>query len=307
MKPLQFGKAKPPGKKRYAFFKYGFFVLLALHLASMYVHYDYWVFRKLITQHYIFTDALDTLYAETIGAENFRGYGRDFDRMVAGVVTQRIRAINQDRFTYLYTPAQYQAAREGTRTRAQAVFYEAVTDQAVHLFLPNISTGTRQFVLDNREALAPYRYLILDLRGNYGGMLADFHRIAELFVGRDAVLAHERTRWSIFSNTITARRDAFFNFEGIIILQNGRTASSAEGLIQALQYNLDNVTTVGTNTFGKGIGQVTIPMTGGYAVRATVMQLEGPDGESIHRVGLPPDILYEGEDMLGFALALLED
>jgi len=302
MKKLKFDTEK---KRFYNFFKFGFFILLALHGLGLYINYDYWVFKMLISHHYVFTDALDTLYAEALGEENVRGYFRDFDRMVMAVVTERIREINQDRYTYLYTPAQFRETRERTRTVGRQVFYEAINDDIVYLYVPNISSHTRRYIQQNRSTFAQFPYLILDLRGNSGGLLMDFHQIADLFVERDSYIGYERTRWNIFTRQIQSRSEPYFDFNQVIILQNARTASAAEGLVLALKDNLPEVTTLGTTTFGKAVGQVTIPLTDGSAIRASVLLVEGPSGQFISGVGVAPDIFYDGEDMLEKALELI--
>ena len=297
-------KGKGGSRRGYNFFRFGFFIMLALNLIGLYINYDYWVFKMLISQHYIFTDTLDTLYANALGEENLRGHFRDFDRMVMAVVTERIREINQDWFTYLYSPRQFQAARAQERSDARRVRYEALTENVMYLYIPNIHRYSRRFVQANRTEIATLPNLILDLRGNYGGMLLDFHHIANLFLGQGDSIGYERTRWPIFTNHITGRNEPYFNFDQIIILQNQNTASAAEGLILALRENLPNVTIIGDTSFGKAVGQVSVPLTGGSAIRASVLLVEGPEGQSIHKVGIEPDIVYTG-DQLEFALELL--
>ena len=299
------GTGRTSGRRGYNFFRFGFFLLLALHVIGLYATYDYWAFRMLITHHYIFEEDLDTLYNQALGAQNVRGHFRDFDRMMMSVVTERIREINQDWFTYLYSPTERQESLARERADARTIYFEAVTDDVVRLFIPNMTNYTRRFVRDNRSELARYPYLILDLRSNYGGWLAAFHQIADLFVERGDSIGHERTRWRIFSNHIRGRRAPYFDFEHIFILQDHHTASATEGLILALQENLDSVTSIGTQTFGKAVGQVTVPLTGGSAVRASVLLVEGPQGQDIHGVGIAPDIEYDG-DGVEYVLRLLE-
>lgn len=294
-------------RRRYRVFQVGFFVMLALFGFTVYANYDYWVFKLLIANNYVFTDALDDLYSQHIREENRRGFHRDFDRVVISVVTSQLSEINNDRYTYLYAPQEIIHARETDRAVARRVGYEVLAEDTVLLFIPNISRTTREFVQDNRATFAQYPNLILDLRGNYGGWLMDFHRIADLFVHDGAVLSHEETRLPMFTRTITSSGDAFFDFENVIILQNRRTASAAEGLIMALAEHVSNVTTIGQTTFGKGTGQVTIPLTQGYALRATVLQVLGPQRQCIHNIGIEPDILLELDvDMVEFALELLQ-
>ena len=181
------------------------------------------------------------------------------------------------------------------RAVARTAAVQALSDDTVRLYIPNISAITRRFVFDHRDYLAGYSNLVLDLRNNSGGLLSEFHRIAGLFLDDGYVIAHEYTRLSFFTRTIYSRGDAFFDFDHIIILQNRNTASAAEGLILALTANLPNVITIGETSFGKGIGQVTLPLTGSYAVRATVMRLYGPNREWIHEIGIEANIPGYGD------------
>jgi C-terminal processing protease CtpA/Prc len=295
--------------KGYRFFKYGFFTLLAVLLATVWLNYDYWAFKLLIANNYIFTDALDTVYTEALGEEHFKGYYRDFDRMVVSVVTRRIREVNGDRYTYLYNPSSYTTSLETEREDAKQAYIEPLSAAAVYIYIPNISGGTRSFFLDNKDELARYEYLVLDLRGNYGGLLAHAYDMAELFVGKGAVVGHEQYRSQLLTHAVKSGREPYFRFKKVIILQNERTASAAEGLILALKAYLPDAVTLAatdTPTVGKGIGQVTIPMTGGYAMRATVMLLAGPDGASIHGKGIAPDFVSGDTDILQYALSLCE-
>ncbi|MDR1914631.1 MAG: carboxy- processing protease, partial [Clostridiales bacterium] len=59
-------------------------------------------------------------------------------------------------------------------------------------------------------------------------------------------------------------------------------------------------------SFGKGIGQVTLPLTDGFAVKATVLLVSGPNDNSIHREGITPDVIYDGEDIIQAAAALIQ-
>jgi len=291
-------------KRRYRFFQIGFLFLVALFGFTIYANYDYWLFKTLIANNYILTDNLEELFATHIREENRQSFRRDFDRVVISVFTGHLH----DRYTYLYSPQEHVAVREREAAIARTASVTSLSDDTVMLFVPNLSRIARDFVLDNRETMAGYSNLVLDLRGNSGGWLVDFHRIAELFVPRGSVLSIEETRLPLFTRTITSSNDPYFDFENIIILQNRRTASAAEGLILALQYHLPNVITIGENTFGKGIGQVTMPLTGRYAVRATVLLVNGPDGSNIHITGIEPDIPAGPDDYpVDLALALIEE
>jgi len=288
-------------------YKIGFFVLLGLLGFTMYANYDYRVFKALIAQNYMPKDALEELYSRHIAAENRRGFSRDFDRMVIAVVTSELSEISQDQYTYLYAPQEFQASVAADRAAARTAKFYALDENTAYLYIPNISRLTRMFVHTNREELAQFSNLVLDLRGNYGGWLSEFHRIADLFVPNGAVISHEITRHSMLTRAVTSTNDAFFDFDQIIILQNRNTASAAEGLIMALSEHLPNVTTIGQTSFGKGTGQVTLPLTGGSAVRATILQVLGPVRQDIHNVGLAPDIEIDiAADFIAEALAQIQ-
>ncbi|SFH84578.1 carboxyl-terminal processing protease [Pseudobutyrivibrio sp. OR37] len=78
------------------------------------------------------------------------------------------------------------------------------------------------------------------------------------------------------------------------VLVNENTASAAEiftGAIRDFKYG----TIIGTNTFGKGIVQSTIPLSDGSAVKLTTQTYYTPSGECIHGKGIAPDIELEYE------------
>ncbi|MDR2168468.1 MAG: S41 family peptidase [Clostridiales bacterium] len=277
----------------------GLFVLI-------YTNYDYLIFKTLIAGNYIHTDTLDEMFTEHLGFVPAR-YGSHFDNLVISIVTGEIRRVGGDVYTYMYTPTERIEHEERVFRRAQEAEFRELTPYVAYLRLPNISPFVEDFVFENRREIAEFDNLILDLRGNGGGELAVSQAIAGLFLERRQTVGFEQARMDFwpFSRERRARGAQFFEFENIVILQDGRTASAAESLIAALSGNLDNVTTVGDLTFGKAIGQVTVPLRRGFAVRATVILIETPDRESIHNTGLSPDIGFGEGDPVEFALSLL--
>jgi C-terminal processing protease CtpA/Prc len=105
-----------------------------------------------------------------------------------------------------------------------------------------------------------------------------------------------------FSKTFKAKKDKVLSNKNIIILQDKNTASASENFIAGLKDNLENVLLIGNKTFGKGIGQFTMPLKRGFAVKATTMLWYTPDGINIQGEGISPDIYYNQEDIVDFAL-----
>ena len=280
-------------------------VLLGGIFALIFLNYDYMQFRLLIAGNYIHTDTLDEMFATHLGfvPEN---YGRYFDNLVIAVVTQEIRRVGGDGFTYQYTPTMRQAQRDRVAQQANQAEIAEIAPGVGYLWLPNISPLVENFVMDNKATLASFDNLVLDLRGNSGGNLSVSQAIAGLFLERQTVIGIDQARHNIFTRQRRASGNVYLDFDQIIILQDYRTASASESLIAALQANLDNVTTIGQTSVGKAVGQVTLPMRRGFAVRATVIYIQTPDGGSIHNIGLPPDIYLDiYEDFIEIALRLL--
>jgi C-terminal processing protease CtpA/Prc len=267
---------------------------------------DYYIFKYLISYNYIFTDSLDAIYDQALGKGNYSGYGKNFDEVVMSVFTEKIRSIDNDRYTYLYNPSQYKASKETTKTEAQSARVDKLSDDTAYVLAPNISIYTQNFLENNFDNLSSYKNIIIDLRGNYGGSLESLYKIEGLFLPRGTTLGYETARLKIFSKHLKSKSNRYLVFENIVILQDESTASSAEGFINALKLNLDNVTTIGTTTFGKGIGQIVMPLTSGYALKATVITVETPNYTSINKVGIAPDIEYTGTDIIEYSLGLIE-
>ena len=140
--------------------------------------------------------------------------------------------------------------------------------------------------------------------------MAAANKIAELFLDKGDVISVESSKFPFLSETNTAEGDPVFDFDKIIILQDGNTASSSEILIGALRDNLDNVVLLGETTFGKGIGQYTVPLKNGFYFIATMFTWETPSGDTIHQKGIPADREFTIEtlgDELGLELTILEN
>ena len=73
---------------------------------------------------------------------------------------------------------------------------------------------------------------------------------------------------------------------------------------------LDNVVILGDTTFGKGIGQYTVPLKNGYYFIATMFTWETPNGDTIHQKGIPADKEFTVDTLseeLGVELSVKED
>jgi len=130
--------------------------------------------------------------------------------------------------------------------------------------------------------------LIIDLRDNPGGVLDSAVKVSDLFLDSGIIVfAEGRTLESRFSHS--AHYGDITNGSKIIVLVNNGSASAAEIVAGALQDNNRGVI-IGTLTYGKGLVQTVMPLSKGRAIKITTSRYYTPSGESIHDVGIKPDI-----------------
>lgn len=124
--------------------------------------------------------------------------------------------------------------------------------------------------------------LILDLRWNPGGVLADAIEIADLFLA-DGVIVSTRGR-AAPEEIARAKKDGTLPDFPLVVLVNGASASASEILAGALAENKRAVI-LGTRTFGKGLvqGVLPIPSSRGGQLKITEQRYYLPSGRSIHR------------------------
>ena len=134
--------------------------------------------------------------------------------------------------------------------------------------------------------------LVLDLRGNPGGLLKSAIQVAQVFLKRGEVIVSTRGRKSIHDELITKAggRTHLTDFP-IAILVNGGSASASEIVAGALQDH-QRAVLVGAKTFGKGSVQSVIPVGTDKktAIRLTIAYYYTPSGRLIHENGLEPNI-----------------
>ena len=287
-------------KKRYRAVLIVLAAFVALTAFYVYLNYDYLAFKHFITGAYIYTDTLDEIYRKELGTDIKGKYYRNFDDMVISVVTKRISSEKGDKYTYLYTPSQLVKQNEEEKQEAAQSEIKVLNDRALYLRLTNFSRYTLDFMKDNAEKLKSRKNIIIDLRDNRGGDIDAMVDMSGMFLPKKAVVATDQFRW--WEHVYRSGRNQPLKYDKIIILQNGNTASASENMIAALNDNLDNVELIGSETFGKGIGQFTLPLKRGYAVKATILKWYTPNDINIQGNGIDPEIPYTGDDILQFAL-----
>lgn len=123
--------------------------------------------------------------------------------------------------------------------------------------------------------------LILDLRGNRGGLVWQAYQIASTFLGRGQVVFTQRGRAPETAGVYPSQNPNPDN-TALVVLVNRNSASASEILAGALQDH-DRALIVGEPTFGKGLVQQPIPLPYGSALLLTIAKYQTPSGRDIQR------------------------
>ncbi|MFN2439167.1 MAG: S41 family peptidase, partial [Chitinophagaceae bacterium] len=152
-----------------------------------------------------------------------------------------------------------------------------------YIKLNKFSESTHKEFLDALKKLQGQgmKNLVLDIRGNGGGLINQAVYLADDFLDGDKLIVYTE-------GTNTRRREYKAGKEGIfetgklVLLVDELSASASEILAGALQDH-DRATIVGRRTFGKGLVQEQYDLSDGSAIRLTVARYFTPSGRSIQR------------------------
>ncbi|MBR3297101.1 MAG: S41 family peptidase [Firmicutes bacterium] len=185
------------------------------------------------------------------------------------------------------------SSRNYTLTRRKlaliSVFSEMMDGNVGYIRISDIAQKTPEEFADARVKLLAEgaKGLILDLRDNGGGYMAQAEKIAEMLLDEGIITRYIQQGKETYSN------EAFPDNTKkvpIVVLTNEYTASAAEMLTAALHDN-GAAQTVGTTTYGKGVGQSVFTLKNGDSLKLTMFHFVTPKGVDFDGKGLKPDYL----------------
>ncbi|WP_425262683.1 S41 family peptidase [Paenibacillus thermotolerans] len=131
--------------------------------------------------------------------------------------------------------------------------------------------------------------LIIDVRNNPGGVVSAVQDIAEQFVPKGKTIMHMEYKNGKREKTESKGTGKKYP---VVVLINKGSASASEILGAAIQESAGGVL-VGETTFGKGLVQTTVQMKDNTGVKLTIAKWLTPDGDTINKQGITPDIVVE--------------
>ena len=226
-----------------------------------------------------------------INGESIKGYdATKVSNMLKGTPGTSVKLTVEK----LLTGEQEEVEIKRERIVISGVPYYGVIDGNVGYILHNdFSEDCSQDVLAAFEALKKQGItsLIIDLRGNGGGILQEAVKILSMFVPKGTTVVSMKGRSEDSNETFVTTTDPVDTEIPIAVLVNSMTASAAEIVSGSLQ-DLDRAVLVGQRTFGKGLVQVTRPLGYNAYLKVTTAKYYIPSGRCIQSV----DYAHRNED-----------
>ena len=122
--------------------------------------------------------------------------------------------------------------------------------------------------------------LILDLRGNPGGLLNEAVNVTNIFVPQNQLVVTTKSKVKKYNKTYYTQREPIDTEIPLVVLIDGSSASASEIVSGALQ-DMDRAVVVGTRSFGKGLVQRPKPLTYGTQMKITISRYYTPSGRCI--------------------------
>lgn len=148
-------------------------------------------------------------------------------------------------------------------------------------FTENVSQEVRNAVIDLKKK--NMEKLVIDLRGNGGGLLQEAVNIVSLFVPKGSLIVTARGKDNVLEAEYKTTTEPLDTELPIIVMVDSGSASSSEIVTGALQ-DLDRATVMGTRTYGKGLVQSIRPLPYNGKMKVTTAKYYTPSGRCVQAI-----------------------
>ncbi|SFB69494.1 carboxyl-terminal processing protease [Flagellimonas taeanensis] len=171
--------------------------------------------------------------------------------------------------------------REGVEVDA-VPFYDMIDDKTGYIVLSRFnakaSSQTKSAMQDLKGRGA--ERLVLDLRGNPGGLLSEAINVTNLFVAKGELIVTTKSKVKKFNQEYRTRNQPEDLEIPLVVLVDGKSASASEIVSGSLQ-DLDRAVVMGARSFGKGLVQRPLKLTYGTQLKVTISRYYTPSGRCI--------------------------
>ncbi len=172
-------------------------------------------------------------------------------------------------------------------------FYSKIDEKTGYIVL---SAFNKKTTLETKEALLALKKegadkIILDLRGNPGGLLQEAVNVCNLFVPKNEVIVTTKSKVEKYNTTYKTNSEPVDLEIPLVVIVDGKSASASEIVSGALQ-DLDRAVVVGSRSFGKGLVQRPMDLLYGTQVKVTISRYFTPAGRCIQAL----DYWHKGKD-----------
>lgn len=199
--------------------------------------------------------------------------------------TELLKGANNTSITVTYKRRGVTANTSITREAVEVdavPFYKMVNDQTGYIVLSKFNqkaseqTKSALIALKNKGA----EQIILDLRGNPGGLLSEAINVVNLFVPQNELIVTTKSKVKKFNSEYKTKNQPIDTEIPLVVLVNGSSASASEIVSGSLQ-DLDRAVVVGARSFGKGLVQRPLKLTYGTQLKVTISRYYTPSGRCI--------------------------
>ncbi len=161
-------------------------------------------------------------------------------------------------------------------------YYGMIDDETGYIKLSNFTKGAGDEVKAAFKKLEKQnvKSVILDLRGNTGGLLIESVNVANIFIGKGKEIVSTKGRIEQWDNHYDTRDYAIDTLIPLVVLVN-RTSASASEIVAGSMQDLDRAVIIGKKTFGKGLVQTTRPLSYNTQLKVTTAKYYIPSGRCI--------------------------
>ncbi|WP_421813287.1 S41 family peptidase [Flagellimonas sp.] len=171
--------------------------------------------------------------------------------------------------------------REGVEVDA-VPFYDIIDDKTGYIVLSRFNqkaSKQTQSAMQDLKGQGAER-LVLDLRGNPGGLLSEAINVTNLFVPKGELIVTTKSKVKKFNQEYRTKNKAEDEEIPLVVLINGKSASASEIVSGGLQ-DLDRAVIIGARSFGKGLVQRPLKLTYGTQLKVTISRYYTPSGRCI--------------------------